>query len=161
MSKRVYTVGDCTKIQFVRVEKTDLWRDEVGYSGNYCWVKRALFPIPENISDGALSRRILASVDSSNCGFKVGGWLGSQLDWRAGLVGICADIDTPTPKPTRKELLQKIYDKGYRWEIQFPDNTTPLCVKTIDDIARTMREDFPAVSGWKAVEIAKILEIRS
>lgn len=84
--------GDCTPIRFVSVEKTDLWNDGYGWSGNYSWVRRAKLVVPANISRAALVRRILASVDAANCGFRRGGWLGTDLDWRCDCVGICAEF---------------------------------------------------------------------
>jgi hypothetical protein len=91
MERKVYSVGDCTRLAWVSVEMTDLWNDCGGWSGNYSWVRRARFAVVDTISDRALSRRILKSVGASNCGFKVGGWLGGTMDWRQGCIGIAAD----------------------------------------------------------------------
>jgi len=41
--------------------------------------------------------------------------------------------------------------KGYRYEIKFADkNKAPLFAKTIDGVAKIMREDFPLEKGWSA-----------
>lgn len=78
-------------IHLFRAEMTDLWREDGGWSGNYCWVRRALIAVPAKASDLSISRKILKALGAT--GMKRDGWAGgSDFCWRSGCIGAYAEL---------------------------------------------------------------------
>jgi len=64
------------------------------------------------------------------------------------------------PKPGSKEEQDAMYAKGYRYMIQWGPgsklkNKDPLYAKTMADLTKLIRTDFPKEKGWKGVEMDK------
>jgi len=74
----------------IRIEVTDLWREEHGWSANCSWVKRYEIEVPDNASSLSIARRIKRAAGIQN--MRPDGWAGNDWSWRDGCVGAWAEV---------------------------------------------------------------------
>lgn len=81
--------GPCTLIEWYKVEVTDLWRDDFGWSANCSWVKRYFVPINPNDSSAYIARKLKAVAGVT--GMRADCWAGTEFCWRNGFIGVYAE----------------------------------------------------------------------
>jgi hypothetical protein len=57
--------------------------------------------------------------------------------------------------PSRTDIRNRLYARGYRWEIQFPEaeKLDPLAVKTLPEVSELMRSTYPNIANYCVVPI--------
>lgn len=56
---------------------------------------------------------------------------------------------------TEQERGKKMFEKGYRYRIEFEANSglKPLYTKTLDQLTQLMREEYPEQKNWSGFKI--------